>query len=738
MLKLTAAAHVLLLLALLLLTIEVGSRRSNEYEAFVKYLANEVTYVNETDVFDRVDSCYSPQSILTGRDDGSLAVCADTALSYISQQYQSFWTPKPKDEHSSAVGAGVDCRYDFIDLGHFTVHKPHPSANVEVIRTSLDDIKLYLEIEFEIHQSDCQSVHHAMMIHGGSSFEVTLESHHHFLSCGIMDKFNGMYVVYCYVPINRSEAKAAVWCSNVTVLLDYEHYAAFYDAKPTNLKLRHEIVRDVRLCRVLPKLLFKGTSSRANPPWSSRSRSTDSTIHMDATAKSLSKGGLTSMADSSSNNISFYRKNSLLLLPLPHYEWVSRDAVFLSRPDLHRCMRSNGHLHLIGPVDMKSNFFQLVYSYLNEHVLAQLSRSHDASIELKGIKYFEVRSLGDVAMMLQSTEITMICRSKVNITVVCLLGRQDFYLSLRNFVRNPRYGPSLVAALQDLKDRGCDQYVRVVWVTTPPELPDANTLWSNNYVIKAGMQWLMGELSALDYQQLAVVDSFELLLPTVSGGRRDVVCGDLYLCLLLDNEQDAMLQTVGGKAVLSAILHSACSNVINATTSFSNSSWTSGSVVKVFESIVRKKTLRKKGIRGMVDPKYVRSHSSELYNLYLLRYGLRRLIPDRDTYDCMHLSVYPSHGGRGMLFLDEVDLVSIPLDAPLPSRRNMHLLRSELGEVFIILNCSRYLLRSIAGLTHALLGYNAPTTVSQVEVVDAFDLWQITLGSELTNGIPVR
>ncbi len=91
-----------------------------------------------------------------------------------------------------------------------------------------------------------------------------------------------------------------------------------------------------------------------------------------------------------------------------------------------------------------------------------------------------------------------------------------------------------------------------------------------------------------------------------------------------------------------------------------------------------------------------------------------------------------------MLFLDEVDLVSIPLDAPLPSRRNMHLLRSELGEVFIILNCSRYLLRSIAGLTHALLGYNAPTTVSQVEFVDAFDLWQIPLGSELTNGIPVR
>jgi len=248
----------------------------------------------------------------------------------------------------------------------------------------------------------------------------------------------------------------------------------------------------------------------------------------------------------------------------------------------------------------------------------------------------------------------------------------------------------------------------------------------------------MGELSALDYQQLAVVDSFELLLPTVSGGRRDVVCGDLFLCLLLDNEQDAMLQTVGGKAVLSAILHSACSNVINATTSFSNISWTSGSVVKVFESIVRKKTLRKKGIRGMGDPKYVRSHSSELYNLYLLQYGLRRLIPDRDTYDCMHLSVSPSHGGRGMLFLDEVDLVSIPLDAPLPSRRNMHLLRSELGEVFIILNCSRYLLRSIAGLTHALLGYNAPTTVSQVEVVDAFDLWQIPLGSELTNGIPVR
>jgi hypothetical protein len=51
-----AAAHVLLL-TLLLLTIVVGSRRSNEYEAFVKYLANEVTYVNETDVFERVDRC---------------------------------------------------------------------------------------------------------------------------------------------------------------------------------------------------------------------------------------------------------------------------------------------------------------------------------------------------------------------------------------------------------------------------------------------------------------------------------------------------------------------------------------------------------------------------------------------------------------------------------------------------------------------------------------------------------
>lgn len=732
-----AAVHVLLALLLTIWwTLEVHSRRSNEYEAFVKYLSNEVTYVNETDVFEQVDKCYS-LSILAGRDDDSLAVCADAALSHINQQYQSFWTPKPNGEQSSVVGAQVDCRYDFIDLGHFTIqHKLHPSVNVEIVITSLNDIKqLYLEIEFEIHQSNCQSAQNAMMmmIHGGSSFEVSLESyHHHFLSCGVVDKFNGMYVVYCYVPISRYEAKAAVWCSNVTVLLDYEHYAAFYDAKPTNHKLRHEVVRDMRLCRVLPKqLLLKDSSSRVSPPWSSSSsrRSTDSTVHMDAAAKSLGKGVTTSSADSSF----FYRKNSLLPTFTSRYEWVSRNAVFLSRPDLHRCVRSNGILHFIGPSsDMKSYFFQLAFSYVNEHVLVQLSRSHDASIELKGMKYFEVRFLIDVAMMLRSTEIAMMCRSKVTMTVVCLLGRRDFYLSLRNFVRNPRYGPSLVAALRDLKDEGCDEYIRVVWVTTPPELPEADTPWSNNYVIKAGMQWLMEELSAVDYQQLVVVDSFEILLPTVSGGRRDVVCGDRFLCLLMDNEEDAVqLQTVGGKAVLSSILHSACSNVINATT-FSNSSWASGSVMQVFESIIRKKTPRRKGTRGMGGPKHVRSHSPELYNLYLLWYGLRRLIPDRDTYDCMHPS---SHGEKGVLFVDEADLVSIPLDAPLPSRRNMHLLRSELGEVFLILNCSRYLVRNIAELSHALLGYNAPTTLSQVEVADAFDLWQIPMGSELISGI---
>lgn len=719
------AIHLLLALLLTIwLTLEVGSRRSNEYEAFVRYLANEVTYVNETDVFELVDNCYS-LSILAGRDGDSLAVCADTALSYINQQYQSFWTPKSKSEHSSAVDARVDCRYEFIDLGHFTVqHKPHSSVNEGIVRSSLNDIKLYLEIEFEIHQSNCQSVQHAMMIHGGSSFEVSLESHHHFLSCGVVDRFNGMYVVYCNVPISRSEAKATLWCSNVTVLLDYEHYAAFYDAKPTNHKLQHEIVRDMRLCRVLQKLLLRDTLDRANAFWSSSSSRSTGPVHTDLDE------GTTSSAGSSS----FYRKNNLLLPPhyTTRYEWVSRDAAFLSRPDLHRCVRSNGHLHLIGPSDdMKSYFFQLAFSYLNEHVPVQLSRSHDASIELKGMKYYEVRFLGDVAMMLRSTEIAMMCRSKVAMTVVFLLGRRDFFLSLRNFVRNPRYGPSLVAALRDLKDEGCDQYVRVVWVTTPPELPEADTPWSNNYVIKAGMQWLMGELSAVGYQQFIVVDSFELLLPTVSGGRRDVVCGDRFLCLLMDNEEDAvMLQTMGGKAVLSAILHSACSNVINATT-FINSSWVSGSVVKVYESI-RKTTPRRKGTRGMRGPKHIRSHSSELYNLYLLWYGMRRLIPDRDTYDCMHPS---SHGETGVLFVDEVDLVSTPLDVPLPSRRNIHLLRSEHGEVFIILNCSRHLVRSIVGLSHEVLGYHAPTTVSQVEVADAFDLWQIPLGSELTNGV---
>ena len=144
----------------------LGSQRSNEYETFMHYLSNEVNYVNETEW---VDNCNS-LSILADRDNGStLASCADEALSYFNQRYHSILTPILKSDQTSGKTYGspiVDCHYDVIDLGHFTVNKLHLSDDTQATRSSISTSKLYLDIEFEIHQSDSQSVRH--MVHGSS------------------------------------------------------------------------------------------------------------------------------------------------------------------------------------------------------------------------------------------------------------------------------------------------------------------------------------------------------------------------------------------------------------------------------------------------------------------------------------------------------------------------------------------------------------------------------------------
>lgn len=113
------------------------------------------------------------------------------------------------------------------------------NANVLSIKTNNTSNKLIFTYNI-LQSSLCKS---NTKIIGGSSFEIfslfstfiydTVEDYYilsssHHQKCNINDLFTGEYIAECESSIS---SKQAMYCINMTIILDYEHYDAFSDFK---------------------------------------------------------------------------------------------------------------------------------------------------------------------------------------------------------------------------------------------------------------------------------------------------------------------------------------------------------------------------------------------------------------------------------------------------------------------------------------------------------------------------
>lgn len=709
--------------------IEAILAKSNNYEQFTRYLELYNNRINETDVFTMIHQCNGYY----------LDYCSEEGVKYLNKTYRPLYEGKldlsqPKlyrhkfkshHKEKKTFPLLVDCEFDIVDTGRYslvqyqTIDINHSvdtrsnnvinSASKSVINSdssshdrSRDGNNLLISIQFQIIQRNCQLQTDAKLS-GGASFEINIENELNFVACSTIDLFNNRYEVRCLIPITPSELKVKKTCYDLNIMLDFEHYNAYSDVKLTPVKLRHHVAKSHNICRNLPtvpKQALKDTRNAAMSVITTDLFSTSTGFPGLIYDSKDNSWGVLSTSDVLTIHRSvegFYVKETRNVSFQTKYKWEGKYGMFPRKNEFFSCIHNLGNVAMFGSSHTRSNFDHIVYSYVNDRLLVMMDRNREKTITFHEFDLTDTRFISQVAEEFSIGRIARMCLTKTSMIVVFMVGSWDLYQwSPRNFIRNKAYGPSLLKALHYLRDLGCNKFIRIICISTVPQV-SSTVSWFNNYATAAAMQWFIRSLYDINYGNFHFVDAFNIVLPTVTGSHSDNVCNNHYLCH--HAFEDHMIQTTAGKVVLSALVNAMCE-----ANAFNRTKWISYDNIYPTGTVI-----------------------SHLDKMYLIWNGLKRFIPNNATMRCMNFS------WNDVIHVDAKEFADIPIDTPLPNRkdRSVHQVgkNTDYIRTYLLDNCMKRNVQDLTELTKYYLGYELPSYGLQV---DEYDLQDIPSGPDLS------
>lgn len=352
--------------------------------------------------------------------------------------------------------------------------------------------------------------------------------------------------------------------------------------------------------------------------------------------------------------------------------------------------------------------------------MTTLDKVHDKSVKFGSFVNYDARYIAEIAAFINSEEVLQSCYQKKPMNIIAMAGTWDLYFwTPRNFIRNPLNGKALLRALHRLMSLGCDEYIRITWVTTVPQVHRFIN-WSNNFSLMASMQWLLNHLYHMNYKNLEIVDIFRLILPTMTGNRDDNVCKNHYLCH--KGFQDQMLQTVAGKVALSTIMHAAC-NMKDESSSSTYYNATTTTITWNHQQIRDLSLFPSGTLVQQID-----SASNISYDVYMIWNGMRRLVPDIETIECMKFNI------ADVFRVSELELLNVAIDMPFPTLKDKSLSVSIDRKYYVIDKCKRRLISDadLYLLTIEFIeeDYKSPSN-QDIPFIDQYDLKLIPSGIEV-------
>jgi hypothetical protein len=377
-----------------------------------------------------------------------------------------------------------------------------------------------VNLVFNIVQYNCQSSFSKSL--GGSSFDILAESDDFKYFCQIVDHFTDIYTVTCSVPSPQSNVVQPnkVFCLNVTLTLDYEHFDAYTDTSTSYLKLNHKLLLQTPMC---------ATSLVVVPQVDSEK--------FDVVPKGWMR-----------TNDSLYGQDS--------FRWQGAAAIFPSVSAMKACT-SEQEIIWLGSSHQRYHWDYAAYLYFDKELLVHTMRKHTGGVEIGNMKYVGAVYGRLMAEYLNSTILPLCHTSSLpaakNFTIIAMTGSWDLVFAPRRFIRDPSNGEAMIKVINNIKRKNCSN-IRIVFATTVAQERYDGVI-KNSYSIQAVIQWIHGKLV---FNRVPIVDLFQMsrLHSTGQEANGDQVCSGHFLCH--SDNYNGVYQTNTGYVQLASLLNSAC------------------------------------------------------------------------------------------------------------------------------------------------------------------------------------
>lgn len=200
----------------------------------------------------------------------------------------------------------------------------------------------------------------------------------------------------------------------------------------------------------------------------------------------------------------WYRDNSTteMTLPTDGWNWVGYEGSMMPKPLFEQC-RGSRWLNIVGESHQRYTWNNIAYHYLDAQrlVMDNLDRKH-GDISFDNFTLHQVYMFPNIAkLLLNLTKGNCSLERKYNteISVAVQTGSWDLSSTpVRNLIRNPKYADSIINAVKDLANSGCDKFLKLIFLTTMPypicgkghDLCVYNVHWKTNAAVAALDQYL--------------------------------------------------------------------------------------------------------------------------------------------------------------------------------------------------------------------------------------------------------
>lgn len=511
----------------------------NELEQFEQYEKLRATSLNASEFFESVDACERA----TVPEKGFRSyLCRYRLREQREKSMSPLWKRKDGD-----LKFQVDCKYKLESPTNEAV------AGESVVSGSIEDGSLV----FVIAQHSCGT---ELDVFGGSTFEIFLQSSAHQAGCNVVDKFNHNYKVYCPIPTqyrtmnlrtsHKHDFGENILCADLSVTLHYEHFDAFDDIGHSKFSSLHHSI-------------YKGPICAKNSPADVKAIDASSSINkqvqvVHSTSDDPRSDPLWIARPPSSNSklhYSIFGEGEVV------FDWRGMVPKYLTVSAMKRCLRRQT-LWFIGESHMRYQFDITMDRYVDK---LNMGRYH-GSVNVSGVSYTDNTFSTRLISLLDNLPCA---RDQQPQTLVMQTGSWDLqFFPPRAFIRNPKQGQGVVAALDRLKQRPhCAEAYHVVWMSTMPHPYCSSNnehclrlmnYWRNNGGIRAANEFMERALAKLNYPNLVVIDTPSIALPRFPAN--DIVCVDHFLC---NDAPRGFITTPTGIAIGNEVLTYSCSKELN-------------------------------------------------------------------------------------------------------------------------------------------------------------------------------